>query len=345
MNWVKTHYDQFTLALLSVGVLGAAYILWSKTETFKDTFADAVAPAVPDNKIAAVDTAKIDEARERFEKPTTWQPREIPGTNPKQYLHSGLLFTSERYLLTKFGTLEKPTKGSLYNDSLTGKPMENTWFIEAGLPLLDSTVPFQDPDADGFLNEDEWRHQTDPNKKESHPLYETKLFLKQWLRQPFRFKFQAHDYERGGDVANATFQINPLDAGGRTKFVKLNDAIEGTNYKVVKFEFKEADNPGTGDKTEVSELTIENNVGDRVILVLNKVIDSPTQFAQFEYFWNKRHGEPGFIYPPVRKLQDFALQPKVDQKDLYKLLDVNEAGALIQRPDGQQYQVPLVPKK
>lgn len=342
MNWVKNHYDQFTLAILSLGVLGSAYLLWSKTTTFEDTFAEAKAAPVMNNTIVAVDTAKIDNAQEHFQKPTTWKPRPVaPGS--KDLLHSGLLFTSERYILDK-GVIKKPDVGNLYFDSLTAKPMENTWFLDAGLPLLDSSVPFQDPDGDGFLNEDEWRHKTDPNKKESHPAYETKLFLKQWLKQPFRFKFQAYDGEPS-NPKEMNFQVNPLDAGGRTKFLKVGEVIEGTKYKVTKFEFKEADNPGTGDKTEVSELTIENDeTGDKVVLVLNKVIDSPTQFAQFEYFWNKPHNTAGLVFV-VQKLKVFALQPKVDQKDLYKLLDVNEAGALIQRPDGQQYQVPPVPKK
>ncbi len=343
MDWIKKNYDRFTLAILVLALAGSAWMLWSNVSGFEDTFAAAKAEPVRDNKIVAVDTATIDKARASFETPTTWKPRKV---TDNEMLHGGLLFTSERYLLNKFRQIEKPTKGSIYSDSLTAKPIENSWFIDNGLPLLDSTVPFQDPDNDGFLNEDEWRHNTNPNDKESHPAYETKLFLKAWLKQPFRFKFQAYDGDPAKDKPESmTYQINPLDAGGRTKFVKIGEEIEGTKFKVSKFEFKEKPNPSTGDKEDVSELTLTNTeTSETIVLVLNKVIDSPTQFAQFEYFWGKKHGEPGLVFV-VRKLQDFALQPKIDRKDLYKLLDVNEAGALIQRPDGEKYQVPLVPKK
>lgn len=249
-------------------------------------------------------------------------------------------------MLTKFGTLKKPTEGALYKDSLTGKDIENTWFIDRQLPLLDATVAFQDPDEDGFLNEDEWRHQTEPTNKASHPAYETKLFLKQWLKLPFRFKFQSYDGDPKKDKAEAmTYQINPLDAGGRSKFLKIGEMVEPTKYRVTKFEFKEVPDPNT-DTKDVSELTLTNvETGETVALIYNQITDSPTQLARFEYFWNKKQGEAGLVFD-VPKFKDFLLlQPNVDQTKLYKLLDVNEAGALIQRPDGEKYQVPPVPKK
>lgn len=344
MDWIKKNYDRFTLALLALALLGSAWMLWSRVNGFEDLFADAKALPVQNNTIVAVDTAKIDEAREHFTKPTLWQPREV---SKGAYQHSGLLFTSEPYYVNKFRQLTKPGADSLYTDTLTTKPIPNSWFMTHRLPLLDATVPHQDPDQDGFLNEDEWRHSTDPNDKASHPAYETKLFLKQWLKQPFRFKFQGSDYEHGKTtkLEDVTFQINPLDAGGRTKFVKIGEEIEGTKFKVEKFEYKEKPNPNTGDNEDVSELTLMNSeTGDKIVLILGKVTDSPTQFAQFEYFWGMKFGESGQVFV-VRKLQDFALRPKIDPKDLYKLLDVNEAGALIQRPDGEKHQVPPVPKK
>lgn len=341
MDWIKKNYDRFTLALLALALLASAWVLWSNVNGFAGNFDAAMQTPVEDNKVVAVDTAKIDEARERFEKPVEWKPREA---GAGKFLHSGLLFTSEPYYLNKVGQLVKPEGDALHNDSLTGKPIPNPWFMTNRLPLLDMSVPFQDPDGDGFLNQDEWRANTDPNNKESHPAYETKLFLRQWLKQPFRFKFQGSDYEPNAKLENVTFQINPLDAGGRTKFVKIGEDIEGTKFKVTKFEFKEVDNPGTGDTKDVSELTLTNTDGETVVLILDRVIDSPTQFAEFEYFWGVEHGKPGAVFQ-VRKLQQFALKPKIDPKDLYKLLDVNHEEALIQRPNGENYQVPPVPKK
>jgi hypothetical protein len=90
--------------------------------------------------------------------------------------------------------------------------------------------------------------------------------------QPERFKFQAYDGTGPVDPpVSMTFQINPLDSGGRTKFAKIGDIIEGTQWKVIKFEFKEIKTPA-GDPEDVSELTVEHLQTKRAaILVLNKV--------------------------------------------------------------------------
>jgi hypothetical protein len=336
MDWIKKNYDQFTLALVAAATLGAGWLLYSSVTGFPDLFAAAKAVPVEDNHIVAVDTSKIDEAHQRFDKPTQWKRREI---GKDKFLHSGLLFTSEPYYV-KNGILTPPSGGILYNHSRTGEPMPNSWFMTNQLPVLDPAVPFEDPDADGFLNEDEWLYKTDPNNKESHPDYQSLLFFAQLEKVPFRFKFQAYDGKPTDDPKTITFQINPLDAGGRTKFVKIGEIIEGTNFKVEKFEFKEVKNPRTDEMEEVSELTVTNTeTKESVALILNKVTDSPTRFAILAYFWGKKHGENAQGIR-VRKQQEFALPPRIDKKDHYKLLDVTDAGAVIQLPDGKQYQVP-----
>jgi hypothetical protein len=338
MDWIKKNYDQFTLAVMAVAVLGTGFLLYRNASTFSDRFAEALATPSKNNQIPKVNTAKLDEARQEFEKPTVWSPRK----QGEDLLHSGLLFTSELYYVNKAGQLEKPGVGALYNDSLTGKPIENRWFITNGLPLLDSNVCFHDPDGDGFLNEDEWRGKTDPNNKAAHPPLFTKLFFKAQHTEPFRFKYQADDGDPKTPEA-MTFQINPLDAGGRTKFVKLGEPIEGTRFKLVKWEFKDVLNPRIQEKEDVSELTLENTeTGEPVVLVKGRVVDSPNRFADFEYRWNKQPAEPGQVFR-VPKTKEFVLQPTIDQK--YKLLDVNDSGAVIQRPDGEKYQVPMLPKK
>jgi hypothetical protein len=203
-------------------------------------------------------------------------------------------------------------------------------------------VPFQDPDGDGFLNEDEWRDHTDPNNKASHPPYHSRLFFRAIHNEAFRFKYLADDGDPKAPES-MTFQINPLDAGGRTKFVKIGDMIEGTKFKVISFEFKEMLNPRTQEKDNVSELTVENiETGDKVALVKGKVVDSPNRFGDFEYLWNKKHGEQGQVFR-VPRLKEFVLQPDIEKR--YKLLDVTDAGAVIQTPEGEKYQVPPLQKK
>jgi len=337
MNWIKKNYDQFTLLLAALGLVGSGAYLYTSVGSFPDQFAAASAAPVKNNTIPNPNTPGIALAREQFQKPAQWKPRMM---NKEEALHGGLLFTSELYYV-RDRQLQKPGDGALWKDSFTGKSIPNKWFLGFSLPLLDSTVPVQDADGDGFLNEDEWRAGTDPTDKSKHPPYISKLFLKEWLKQPFRLKFQAYDGNPQTDKPESmTFQINPLDAGARTKFVKIGETVEGTKFKVNKFTFKEKLNDRTQEKEDASELEVENvETGDIVSLILNKVVDSPFQFAQLEYFWNKKYKEAGQVFV-VPKLREFVLQPNIEEKPRYKLLDVNQDKAVIQRPDGQQQEVP-----
>lgn len=339
MDWIKKRPDQFTLALFALALLGMGVLLYQNVSNFGDQFAEALATPNKNNQIPEVNTAKLDEARQEFEKPTLWTPRK----DGENFRHSGLLFTSELYYVNKQGAIVKPGNDSLYNDSLTDKPIPNRWFLSNSLPLLDPNVRFQDPDGDGFLNEDEWRHDTDPNNKSQHPPYYSKLFLKAMYTEPFRFLYKADD----GDLANPTIQINPM--GQRTQFLRIGDMVQGTKIKLIKFEAKEADNPNTGGKIDVSEVTVQNTeTGEEVVLVKGREVDSPNRFADFEYRWGKQPGEPGQVFR-VPRTKEFVLPGETTLADQlskkYKLLDVNDTGAVIQRPDGEKYQVPLLPKK
>lgn len=336
MEWIKKNNDQFILIIAALGLIGSGVFIFQNLNSFGDQFAEAMAAPSQNSQIQDVDTTRITAAKEEFEKPTLWTPRQKDG----KPVHSGLLFTSELYYVNKQGQLEKPGDGSLYNDSLTGKPIENQWFLTNNLPLLDPAVVTQDPDQDGFLNEDEWRAKTDPTNKESHPAYHTKLYFHAIYSEPFRFKYLAED----GDPKNPeSFQINPLDAGGRTTFVKMGETIPGTNFKVAKYEFKERLNERTQSQENISELTVENlETKDLVVLVRGQVVNSANKFADLDYYWNKTPQEAAQRFR-VPRLKEFALQPKSDVR--YKLLDVSDSGAVIQTPDGEKVQVSLFPKK
>jgi hypothetical protein len=279
-----------------------------------------------------VDTARIDEAKAAFEKPVQWS----------QKRHDGLLFTSVRYYLEN-GALQQVAHGAKYKHGRTGDPIPNDWFTANNLSLPDPNVPFEDPDGDGFSNEDEWLFKTDPNSKESHPPYYTQLFLKAWIKVPFRLKFQTYDGDPKGPKDKLTVQINTLDLRQPSEFLKIGDTVSNTKFKIKDFQFKEVLNPKTQEMDDVSELTVVNvETGEEVVLIKEKVVDSPNQFADFEYRWNKKHGEPGQIIR-VPKLKEFVLPPE-GLKAKYKLLDVNQQNAVIQLPDGQKYTVELLTK-
>lgn len=342
MDWIKKNYDKFILAVFAVVLIAAAAMLFLSAQKFGDKFADAMSSPPKGTKMAEVDTGKIGEAKKSFEAPATW----------KSQVHGGRLFTSEPYYVNKEGKLEKPDDGSLYAHSRTGDKIPNRFFMENALQLLDPQVPFGDPDGDGFLNEDEWLNggkglakpdgtkgeSTDPNRKDSHPPYIALLVYSRYVPVPFRLKFQAWD----GDPKKPdgmTYQINTLDLRQPSEFLKLGETVKNTKFKLKAFEFKEVDNPSTGEKTDVSELVLVNaETEEEVRLVLNKVVDSPNRFGEFSYLWNKKHGEaPQKI--PVQRLKEFVLPPELTVK--YKLLDVNPENAVIQTPSGEKITVPL----
>lgn len=335
MDWIKKNYDRFTLALFAAVLFGASVLLFLNTQGFATKFSEAQSNPSKGRKLPDVSTTRIDAAVKDFNEPTKWQQ---PPT-----LHGGLVFTSERYYPLD-GKLSKPTgPDGLYKHSYTGDEIPNDWFLASDLPLLEPSVPFQDPDGDGFVNEDEWLQKTNPINKDSKPPLYTQLFLAKWEKVPFRLKFQAYDGDpKRDDVKKMEFQINTLDLRQPTEFLKIGSTVANTKFKLVGFQYKEAKNQGTGEMEDVSELTMKNeDTGEEVILVLNKVADSPNQFAQFEYRWNKKRGEAGQLIR-VQKLKEFVLQPQIDQK--HKLLDVTEAQAVIQRPDGEKHTVPPVKK-
>jgi hypothetical protein len=346
MDWIKKHYDQFLLALAALALLAVSGLLILKTKSFGDNFAEGQVNIVPSEKVPDVDIKPLEEAKKLVDAPLLWQPK--PGTNE-------FLFVSEPYMILG-GLPKKPKDSAIYSDSVTGTPgvpnIPNHWFLKNKLPLMDASVPKQDPDKDGFTNEDEWRGDrdpkdptkwgglatpsvsTDPNDANSHPKYVSKLFLKQWIRIPFVLLFQAHD----GDPkkpAEMTFQINAAARTSKTEFLKLGEIESTKRYRLEKFEHKMKMNDKTGVEEDVSELTVVNvETGSSVVLVLGQKTNSPDSYAEFDYQWNGKTIQ-------VKKLQEFVLLPETDKR--YKLVDINEAGAVIRTPDGVEHLV--VPDK
>ncbi|MGB8170622.1 MAG: Amuc_1099 family pilus-like system protein [Chthoniobacteraceae bacterium] len=337
MDWIKKRYDQFVLLLATLLLLGVSGLLALRAKSFPDKFAAALTTVVPSEKIPELDLTLVKSAEARVADPARWSAPK--GVNE-------FMFAPDLYMIDKDTQQpKKPTDGSLYNDSLTGKPIPNRFFTSHNLPLLDSSVPKQDPDKDGFTNEDEWRGErdgadpsnwhdsTDPNDAAAHPAVVTKLYLKQWIRVRFRLLFQAYD----GDPAKPeemSFQINAVDRGRKTEFLKIGQKVAGSPYRLEKFELKMKVNPSTGSEEDVSELTILNTeTNDTVVLVKAKETDSPDSYALFDYqLFPTAPNQFTSKDIQVKKLQEFVLLP--DKTKLYKLVDIKEGQAVIQLPDG-----------
>lgn len=334
MDWIKKHYDQFALALLAFVLLALSVMLILRAQGFGSTFAAAIATAVPRDKVPPVPLEAIDKAKDALEHPPQWAEADSHDEGSAAQKKRGSIFVSDLYVIGKDGTPSKPGKESFYNDTLTGRPIPNPWFMNNRLPLLDQTAPFQDPDKDGFNNEDEFRANTDPNNKASFPPYYSKLFIRQFIKVPFRLLFNAYDGDPKKDkLENFSFQLNTIDLKQPSEFLKIGEKVSRTNFQLKKFEIKSQLNPKTEEQEDVSELTLYNAETDvTVVLILNRVTDSPDYFMKFVYKWPN---------PPieftVKKLGEFVLKPNITEK--YKLVDSSEDKALIQLPDGKQVEI------
>jgi hypothetical protein len=156
-----------------------------------------------------------------------------------------------------------------------------------------------------------------------------KLFLKRFEKVPFRLVFKSYDGDPKKDkLEKFSFQIETIDRRQPTEFLKIGEMVPNTKFKLETFQFKEAKNLNTGEMDDVSELTVvDTESSDKIVLIMNKVTDSPDVYANFEYEWT----QPALMIR-VKKFGEFVLKPEVDDTHHYKLLDINDTEATIQLP-------------
>lgn len=326
MDWIKHNYDQFILALVALLLVVLSAFIISNAVHFQEIFAGIRGQVFHNNQIPPVDMSGIQQAVEAVQNPAKWE------WNPDT---EGSLFISTPYI-AQGDELIDPRK------SLTPlhPPVPNKWIIDNGLDILDNNVLNEDPDGDGFTNLDEYlgvkgdgSDSTNPQDPKSHPPYWTKLKLVQYIKVPFRLLFNAWDGE-AKKPETLQFQINTVDVHQPTQFVKIGDVIGGTKFKVMKFEEKEVTNPSTGATQDVSELTVQNTeTADNVVLILEKIVNSPDSYALFRYLWNNTQFQ-------VKLHKEFALLPEATLR--YRLDSIKEDEATVHTPSGEEIKIPLL---
>lgn len=199
-------------------------------------------------------------------------------------------------------------------------PVPNDWFEVFDLSIEQTDVLNQDPDDDGFINLEEWEHQTNPTDPMSHPAFFTKLRMKSITQESFRLVFSSR--------VNETFAINTDDFRRPTQFLKLGDVIRGTQLRVVRFH-ERYDMARLGTRVDVSELVLENQENDEeIIMVKEKGVSLPRAIANFVYSWG------GVREFSLRKGETFLLEPEKQTK--YRVIDLQPTKAIIintERPD------------
>lgn len=303
MDWIKKNYDRCALIGGGLALLVSLGLAYSSHSGLSEKFSEGDKPVQKGSKLDVLDLSGFEEANKSLESPSKW------GTHP------GSLFVSRKYLV-KDGTLIDPLESA--DNIHAGVP--NAWLIEHELDILDPNILNKDTDGDGFSVLDEYQWKTDPNDKESRPPYYSKLRLKRYIKRPFRLKFAAYD--------ESSYQINALDLKLPSQFLKIDEKIEGTKFRILKFEKKTKLNPSTGIDSDVSELTILNEeTKEEVVLILDKVVDSPDSFAVFQFLLDNSD-----IVVKKEKTFHIEIEPNVE----YKLIDINETEAVITKGDSEE---------
>ena len=315
MTRVRENFEKIFLFLASLALLVSSAVLIQRALNFQKSF-DGLRTRVSRNTtIKPVDTTALAEALKMAESPEIWSE-----------FSEQSLFAAERYI-EQDGRLVKPDAGNIH------APIPNEWLEQYGLDLLDTTIKKQDMDSDGFTVLEEFNAGTSPIDREAHPAYWTKLRLKQYIRRKFRLILSAYT----GNPENPeslTFQLNTLDLRQPTQFLRIGDQIAGTKFKIIGFEKKTETQP-SGFVKDISELTIEHSEsGRKVLLVLERVTNSPDSFALFKYL---RDGSEF----PVQLGKTFTLEP--EKETVFKLIEITNAKAIIQDTGtGEKHQVPVL---
>ena len=297
MDWVRSNYDRLALFTAAVFLLLCAFFIWRNASDFSSTFANIQATGPQQQVAPPAKAVELDAAAQKLRQPQQWTFSGRSG-----------LFVPEKHFIGPNGL------PATLQTTEVHPPVPNEWLEQFGLPLADADVLAQDADDDGFPNLEEWHGRTNPTDKNSHPPFIAKLKMKSFSREPFRLVFAS----RAGD----TFTLNSADLKEPTQFLQLGDTIAGTRFRLVDFVEKSATNPATGGADDVSELTLENqDTGERLTLVKEKVMISPESVANFVYTWGQRREFS------VKKDQEFSLPPQ--QEIRYKLVDVQPDKAVI----------------
>ena len=126
----------------------------------------------------------MEDEKGKLAKPDQWQPRTVNG-------HRLPVFVSPPYISKTDADGKEELVDPVQDTLMLHPPVPNTWLLANNQDLLSPDVLTQDTDGDGFSTLDEWEWKTDPNNKDSHPPYWSKLFLKRFVRIPFRLRFDA----------------------------------------------------------------------------------------------------------------------------------------------------------
>ncbi len=316
MAWIKQNYDRFLLAVFALILLVSAGLLITNARGYNEVYASLQNRPVPNaSPSISVDEKQIQAGLKELGTPDTWHPRPLGNYQLPLFVSVPYVAKDENGTKIKVSLVDE-------DSAMLHPPIPNKWFLDNHLDLLAPNALEQDPDGDGFSNLDEWNAKTDPNSKDSHPPYWTKLYFKRLHRVPFHLRFES----KNGD----TFFINNTDDDEiPTQTAKLGGTVVLGKFKFKLAKFEPKFDTSQNFKKDVSELTLTNlESGQQVVLPKGVDVDSPTTYVVLNYVWNGPGAVPEF---GVQRDGEFTLAPETNVK--YKVIEFSETNVKVLKTD------------
>jgi hypothetical protein len=323
MKSLKPHLHWLVLTVVAAGSIGATGLLLKEEQDLPATL-EKLQPKKPASKrLPPPDLSGFETAYQELRDPGLWNAS-----------HETLLFVSEAYLLGANG-LERPKEGSLHRYSKTGEPIPNSWFLQHKLPLRSPKVPTDDPDDDGFTNEEEWYYKTNPTDPNSHPPLRIKLYFVEEKETHARIAFL--QYLGGADKKpedlNITVKLLDLPNQPQLDNVHVGQKIPGTSFKVARFTHRENTTTGiTGFKADASVISVvDEKTGQEAAAELK---GKAADFLDKTITLNLRYPKENrmIVCKPGQKVV-------LAENEVYTLLDSSPAGAVLKDAENKEYEV------
>lgn len=309
-------WDKFLLLAVSLVVIGLSGLFVMKALAFGERF--GIERSAQSDELPATLESRAEGATEFVEKTQTWvTPSKGDGAKQKQVP----LFVSVPIVEAggKLIDMSDPEAPQLR------PPVTNAWLMSNNLDYLNSSVLSQDPDGDGFTNQEEWEAKTLPVDPQSHPPYAEKLIFASRQQEVYTLRFSARpDSERFQIMRIATTKWPQRDSF----MLKIGEVSKDEQFRVESVEEKTAvNNFGiSADATEVTVTYLPTQT--KAVLVKNVDTPIPTYYAEMKFA----------LDPQFKKYvkEGEAFNLAIDPDTIYRVVKVNEDSVVITYQTGTE---------
>jgi hypothetical protein len=273
--------------------------------------------------------------------PVLWK---TPNPDHRLFLSDGYLFYASLY----------PTGNYLQKDDGTATTPGGvliSWYQKYHLDFTDPNIDREDPDKDGFSNKTEFFNETTPDATKSdgshatnpldpadHPSYLSRLRLEKFDVRQFHIQFVGVVTLNGQNLFQISLQDVP--SSGQPPLKHTGDSLGYEGWIVGKYTPKmdQVEDPGTHAVETVDDSTLEldkPNIGQSVVLPLQKVINSPEATAYFVMLM------PGQNNNDIRVATGKTFVMPMGPHAEYLVISVKDSGAILRdTASNKEIQIP-----